>query len=205
MIGHAATLTPRNAVLMNAGLMHGLDYDDTHMKGIVHATAFCLPTALALAQETGGDGRERWSPMSPAWRPRSASGWRRGAASTMAASTATGIVGAFRRRADRRPHVWAERRGRSPPRRASPPAPPPPCQVFLEEGAWSKRVHPGWGGVGRHHRRAPGAARLRRPFPRPMRAASAFPRPSAGARRRGGLRRLHRAASARCGRSSGWR
>ena len=39
VIGSDVTLTPRNAVLMNAGLMHGLDYDDTHMKACLLYTS----------------------------------------------------------------------------------------------------------------------------------------------------------------------
>ena len=58
VLGSPATLTPRNAVLMNAALMHGLDYDDTHMKAIVHGTAFSAPTALACAHEVGATGRD---------------------------------------------------------------------------------------------------------------------------------------------------
>ena len=48
VIGYSDTHTVRNAVLLNAALMHGLDYDDTHMKGIVHATAFCAPAAGSI-------------------------------------------------------------------------------------------------------------------------------------------------------------
>src|ERR1700761_5174458 len=58
VIGCSDTQTVRNAVLLNAALMHGLDYDDTHMKGIVHATAFCAPAALCVANEVGASGRD---------------------------------------------------------------------------------------------------------------------------------------------------
>ena len=56
----------RDAALLNGMLMHGLDYDDTHMAGIVHLTVSVLPTLLAL----GGAARHarrrrRSSPTSP--------------------------------------------------------------------------------------------------------------------------------------------
>ena len=37
----------RNSILMNGILIHGLDYDDTHAQGVIHATTSTLPTALA--------------------------------------------------------------------------------------------------------------------------------------------------------------
>lgn len=39
----------RDAALLDGALIHGLDYDDTHLVGVVHATASCLPAALTVA------------------------------------------------------------------------------------------------------------------------------------------------------------
>ena len=39
VIGFPARLPLRDAVLVNAVLVHGLDYDDTHVPGIIHATS----------------------------------------------------------------------------------------------------------------------------------------------------------------------
>ncbi len=36
---------------MNGILVHGLDYDDTHLPGVVHASASALPLALAVAEQ----------------------------------------------------------------------------------------------------------------------------------------------------------
>ena len=38
MIGLATKLSMRDAMLMNGILIHGLDYDDTHAAGVIHAT-----------------------------------------------------------------------------------------------------------------------------------------------------------------------
>jgi hypothetical protein len=38
-------------------LIHGLDFDDTHLASIIHATAACLPTALTFGEELDVDGR----------------------------------------------------------------------------------------------------------------------------------------------------
>lgn len=45
------------AALAGGVLVHALDYDDTHMDSIVHAGAAVVPAALAVAEETGADGR----------------------------------------------------------------------------------------------------------------------------------------------------
>lgn len=58
VIGHARTLALRDAVTMNGILVHGLDFDDTHLEGVVHASASCFPTALGVAwqkQRSGAD------------------------------------------------------------------------------------------------------------------------------------------------------
>jgi 2-methylcitrate dehydratase PrpD len=45
------------AALANGALVHGLDFDDTHAGGLVHATAAVLPAALAVAEQVGAAGR----------------------------------------------------------------------------------------------------------------------------------------------------
>lgn len=49
VIGLPVTLALRDAAMANGILVHGLDYDDTHLRGVIHATASCLPAALASA------------------------------------------------------------------------------------------------------------------------------------------------------------
>lgn len=49
VIGHTQRLPLRDAALINGILVHGLDYDDTHLPGVVHASASAFPTALAVA------------------------------------------------------------------------------------------------------------------------------------------------------------
>ena len=48
-IGFANGLQLRDAVLLNGVLIHGIDYDDTHLSSVVHPTSSCLPTALLAA------------------------------------------------------------------------------------------------------------------------------------------------------------
>ena len=46
------------AALANGMLSHALDYDDLHPKGIMHSSAFIVPTAIALGEQTGASGAE---------------------------------------------------------------------------------------------------------------------------------------------------
>src|SRR4029079_10598587 len=58
VIRHGESLPLRDAVAMNALLVHGLDYDDTHPAGVIHATTSVLPAALGLATRLGSSGRD---------------------------------------------------------------------------------------------------------------------------------------------------
>ncbi len=46
------------AALANGTLVHGLDFDDTHAGGLIHATSVVLPSALAVGQQMGASGAE---------------------------------------------------------------------------------------------------------------------------------------------------
>jgi 2-methylcitrate dehydratase PrpD len=46
------------AALLNGGLMHGLEFDDTHTASIVHGSAVLAPAALAVAQEENASGAD---------------------------------------------------------------------------------------------------------------------------------------------------
>jgi 2-methylcitrate dehydratase PrpD len=44
------------AAMINGGLIHSLEYDDTHTASIVHGSAVLAPTALAAGEMCGADG-----------------------------------------------------------------------------------------------------------------------------------------------------
>jgi len=58
VIGYGINLPVRDAVTVNALMIHGLDYDDTHPRGVIHATASVLPSTLGLATFLGKDGAD---------------------------------------------------------------------------------------------------------------------------------------------------
>ncbi|MFF7710010.1 MmgE/PrpD family protein [Pseudomonas sp. NPDC007930] len=146
VIGLNARLAPREAILLNGVLVHGLDYDDTHGRGVIHATASCLPTALVLAAHYGLSGSELLAAYIAGME-----------AATRVAAVAqggfhlrgfhpTGLVGAFAAAL-----IAGRLQGQAPAQMAM-------AQgialsmaggslEFLEDGAWTKRLHPGWAGA----------------------------------------------------------
>jgi 2-methylcitrate dehydratase PrpD len=57
LIGRATKVSGANAVLANATLAHGLDYDDTLEEAIVHTGCTAAVTALAVGEAVGASGR----------------------------------------------------------------------------------------------------------------------------------------------------
>lgn len=58
VLGSTGRLPATGAALANGILVHGLDFDDTHTAGLVHATAVTLPSALAVAQREDATGAD---------------------------------------------------------------------------------------------------------------------------------------------------
>lgn len=147
VIGCSDTQTVRNAVLLNAALMHGLDYDDTHMKGIVHATAFCAPAALCVANEMGASGRDALTAYLLGMEVATRLGAAAKGGFHHAGYHPTGVLSHFSAAliAGRLYGLDVDQLAAAQGIAASTAS---GVQVFLEEGTWSKRLHPGWGGVG---------------------------------------------------------
>ena len=146
VIGRAARLPLRDAAMVNGMLIHGLDFDDTHLASIVHPTAACLPTALSMGEALGVDGRA----MLVAYAAGMETAIRVGAAARggfhHTGFHATGIVAHFSASvvAGRLLGLPAEAITAAQGIAASTAS---GVQVFLEEGAWTKRFHPGWAAV----------------------------------------------------------
>jgi 2-methylcitrate dehydratase PrpD len=147
VIGQRLRLPLRDAVLANGILAHGLDYDDTHSEGIVHLTVSTFPTVLAVSQKENVTLRE----MLTAYILGIEAGARLGAVAKGAFHQVgfhpTGVIGAFacalaagklygldaRQLAQAQGVALSVASG---------------SLEFLEDGAWTKRLHPGWAGVG---------------------------------------------------------
>jgi 2-methylcitrate dehydratase PrpD len=146
VIGHGQNLPLRDAVAMNALLVHGLDYDDTHPAGVIHATTSVLPATLALAGRLGASG----STLLAAYLVGMETATRLGAAARggfhQVGFHPTGLIGTFgctlaaahllRLPAERIVHAQGIALSLA-----------SGSLEFLQDGAWTKRLHPGWAGA----------------------------------------------------------
>ena len=143
VIGMPARLSPRDAAMMNGFLVHGLDFDDTHMGGVIHPTASVLPAVLSASSMVSASGADLVTAYILGIE-----------AATRLASVAqggfhqvgfhpTGIIGVFAcalavgRLLGLNDQQMADAQGIAASMASG-------SMEFLEDGAWNKRLHPGW-------------------------------------------------------------
>jgi 2-methylcitrate dehydratase PrpD len=146
VFGMALRLPLRDAVHLNGVLAHGLDFDDTHSGAVTHLTASLWPTVFGVALREGASGEEALAAY--------LAGIECGARIGIAAKGGfhakgfhpTGLVGAFAcaiaagwlmdlsepQLGHAQGIVLSMASG---------------SLEFLADGAWTKRMHPGWAGV----------------------------------------------------------
>ena len=143
VIGFGTALPPRDAAMLNGLLIHGLDYDDTHSAGVIHATASVLPAVFTTALEIDATGDQ----MQTAYIAGMEVSTRLGAVAKggfhQVGFHPTGVVGIFgavvavgRLRGLTAPQISAAQ-GIALSMAAG-------SLEFLQDGAWTKRMHPGW-------------------------------------------------------------
>jgi 2-methylcitrate dehydratase PrpD len=146
VMGAFAPLPLRDAVLMNGILVHGLDFDDTHPGAITHPSASAFPLALGLAAQRQATGAE----MITAYVLAIEVAARLGAAARGGFHDVgfhpTGLVGAFGCALAAGKLMGLDQAGLAHAQgvvlsMAS------GSMEFLSDGAWTKRMHPGWAGV----------------------------------------------------------
>lgn len=146
VIGRPERLGVRDAALVNGVLIHGLDFDDTHLASIIHPTATSLPAALALGESLGASGADVLAAFLAGAETSIRIGLAVDGGFHHVGYHATGVVSHFASAVtagrllglDEDQILAAQGITGS---TAS------GIQVFLEEGAWTKRFHPGWGAV----------------------------------------------------------
>lgn len=143
VVGQTETVSLRDAALINGLLIHGLDYDDTHLASVVHCSASALPAALALAERDGLDGRRLLLATLMAIEIDAMLGTQAGGVFQQVGFHPTGVVGIFGATVaaavlmggDEAALVRAQGVALS------------LCSgsmAFLDDGSWTKRLHPGW-------------------------------------------------------------
>ncbi len=146
VIGMAARLPWRDALLMNAYLAHGLDFDDTHVEGVVHATAAAMPTALVTAAWRGRSGRDAVTAYIAAVETAVRVGAAAKGGFHQVGYHPTGLANTFGAAlaAARLLDLTAEQAAHAQGIALSTAS---GSLEFLADGAWTKRMHPGWAGM----------------------------------------------------------
>ena len=62
-VGRRQPLVAEGAAMLNSAAIHGNDFDATHVPAIMHTSTVVIPTALAVAEETGASGAETAAAM----------------------------------------------------------------------------------------------------------------------------------------------
>jgi 2-methylcitrate dehydratase PrpD len=146
VIGSALKLPLRDSALANGILIHGLDFDDTHIEAIVHPTAACLPCALSLSEHLDLSGADLLTAYIAGMEAAVRLGMAIRGGFHHVGFHATGVISHFSSTI-----VAAKLLGLTVAQAVAAQgiaaSTASGVQVFLEEGAWTKRFHPGWGAV----------------------------------------------------------
>ena len=163
VVGTRERLAPAEAAIANGAAAHALEMDDTHCGGSIHLGSSVFPAALAAAELVGasGDtvlraavcGYEVGARLAMALGP--ASHYRRGFHPTgtcgaFAAATAAGVVFGLDAAGIARALGVAGSQASG-------------SMEFLADGAWTKRLHPGWSASAGLHAAALARAGFRAP------------------------------------------
>lgn len=143
VIGMSDRLDPRDAAVLNGVLIHGLDFDDTHIPAVTHVTAAALPAALSAATVAGASTKDLLTAYVLAVEVSARVGiggspgfhdvgyHPTGVAGAFGAAVAAGKLGGL----DADGLVAAQ--GIVGSMAAG-------VMEFLQDGSWTKRQHPGW-------------------------------------------------------------
>ena len=143
VLGTSLCLPLRDAVLANGTLIHGLDFDDTHSGGVIHASASAVPAVLGVGQRERASGREALVAYLVGVEVSSRIAGAAKGGFHRPGFHPTGLVGAFGatlaagRLAGMSAAHLAHAQGIVLSMAAG-------SMEFLEDGAWTKRMHPGW-------------------------------------------------------------
>ncbi len=146
VIGMATRLPLRDAALVNGVLIHGLDYDDTHIQAATHITCSLLPTAIGVAAQEGLTGKDLLAAYVAGHEVIGRIGSVTEGQWHIVGFHPTGILGAFGcaitagKLFGASDEQLAMAQGIALSMGSG-------SLEFLEDGAWTKRMHPGWAAV----------------------------------------------------------
>ena len=143
IVGQPEPVALRDAAMMNGLLIHGLDYDDTHLASVIHCTASAFPAALALAEQRKLTGEELLLATLIAIEVDALLGTQAGGVFQQVGFHPTGVVGIFGATVAATRLIGGDVDALL---RAQGVALSlcSGSMAFLDDGSWTKRLHPGW-------------------------------------------------------------
>ena len=143
IIGQTSPVALRDAALMNGLLIHGLDYDDTHLASVVHCSASAFPAVLALAEQRHLSGADLMVATLMAIEVDAMLGTQAGGVFQQVGFHPTGVVGVFgatvaaAKLLGGNSDAIVRAQGVALSLSSG-------SMAFLDDGSWTKRLHPGW-------------------------------------------------------------
>ncbi|KQS66549.1 MmgE/PrpD family protein [Modestobacter sp. Leaf380] len=143
VLGTKTRLAPRDAAVLNGVLVHGLDFDDTHIGAITHVSASALPAAISAAVAADASTRELLLGYVLGVEVAARVGLAGAGAFHDLGFHPTALAGAFGSAvaAGRVAGLDADQLAAAQGVVGSMAA---GLLEFLEDGSWTKRLHPGW-------------------------------------------------------------
>ena len=146
VIGSPDGLPLRDAATLNGALIHGLDFDDTHLGAVVHATAVSLPTALAIGELVDASGSEILTAYVIAMEAAIRIGLTSQYGFHAAGYHATGVAGHFSS-ALAAARMLGLNESQIENAQGLVLSTATASREYWSDGAWNKRLHPGWAAV----------------------------------------------------------
>ncbi|SAK69344.1 MmgE/PrpD family protein [Caballeronia catudaia] len=146
VFGHTQKLALRDAMLLNGLLIHSLDFDDTHARGVIHSTASALPVAFNLAERENASGADLLTAYLCAMEVSTRVGSAAKSGFHNAGFHPTGLVGAFGCSLGAA-RLLGLSAGQAEHAQGIVLSMASGNLEFLQDGAWTKRLHPGWAAV----------------------------------------------------------
>ncbi|MEM8983972.1 MAG: MmgE/PrpD family protein [Pseudomonadota bacterium] len=143
VVGTELRLAVRDAAMANGLLMHGLDYDDTHTGAVIHCSTSAVPLMLTEAQRRGASGPQALAAYLLAIETDARIGMVAEGMLQKIGFHPTGLVGIFGCAVAAgylgglSPTQIAMAQGVALSMASG-------SLEFLEDGSWTKRLHPGW-------------------------------------------------------------
>ena len=146
IFGHKLQLSVRDSIIANSALIHGLDFDDTHTGSVTHCTASLWPTCYALGVSLKKSGTDILNAYILGYEIATRLGLQANGLLQSKGYHPTGVMGVFGctvsacylkgSNANQIENALGIALSMS-----------SGNMQFIDEGAWNKRLHPGWAGL----------------------------------------------------------